>query len=151
MRIKNNIIVRFGYFAKYKNQEFQLGRARSVFYDKEYEDNEWAIWDNTTKMLIRPEEIESVCDIETWGTVDGFNLRLFTYIDGKFNMMADPKNEVMIKHFGITVNNYEPLSLLVSRTDDEVSDIWEVHKPIKGFPFKGTDWVILKFEGKWLV
>jgi hypothetical protein len=98
---------------------------------------------------ITPDKVESAYHVETWCALDGFDLQIMNIVNGYYCLLVDQTNKKMMEHFGV-ISTPEPLSFIIERTEGQLTYIWEVHKAIKDFPFKGPDWVILKFDGKWL-
>ena len=45
---------------------------------------------------------------------------------------------------------YDDSGMYLHIPDSEILNVWEIHKPIDGFPFKGPEKVWVKRDGVWL-
>lgn len=95
---------------------------------------------------VRPKDLDSAYKIETWGEIDGYKMRIWNLIMGKYTL--EPITAEEASYFGVGL--MEPGRYhAVFREVDEINSIWEVRKPIKGFPFNTDEIVYLKKDGKW--
>ncbi|MCW3788483.1 hypothetical protein [Plebeiibacterium sediminum] len=97
--------------------------------------------------VVRKKRIDSAFKIETWGEIDGYSMRIWNLIDGKYTL--EPITAEEAEHFG--VGFAEPGRYhAVFKELDEINSIWEVRKPIEGFPFNTDEIVYLKKDGIWI-
>lgn len=74
----------------------------------------------------------------------GFDMRWVSKeICEKFGLAYEYERKVISR--GI-----EDTGLVMSVPDSEIQNVWEMHKPIEGFPFKGPEKVWVKKDGIWL-
>ena len=74
----------------------------------------------------------------------GFDMRWVSKeICEKFGLAYEYERKVISR--GI-----EDTGLVMSVPDSEIQNVWEMHKPIEGFPFKGPEKVWVKKDGVWL-
>ena len=108
---------------------------------------------------ITPDDLESAYSVENYCEYKGDILRC-SYNDRKqtfgFDMRGASK-ELCEKH-GLghewyrcwVSRGYEDSQMFFEVPDSEILNVWEIHKPIDGFPFKGPEKVWVKRDGVWL-
>ena len=108
---------------------------------------------------ITPDDLESAYSVENYCEYKGEELKC-GYEDDEdmfyINMIYEDRS--LYEKFGLTEAykrvlcsyGYDDSGMLLSIPDSEILNVWEIHKPIDGFPFKGPEKVWVKRDGVWL-
>lgn len=144
------------YYGYYKGKEYSIGSNLQNLISYSADDTKHGFVrknDGNNIYFIKSvekSELDSVYSIESWGEVDGFPMRIWNIIDGKYSM--EPTTKEMAKHFGVGFlpDKNESRYDAVLKSEEEIDSIWEVRIPIKGFPFNTEKVVYLKMYGEWL-
>ena len=108
---------------------------------------------------ITPTELDSAYSIENYCEYSGEVLECsFNGEKNEFGFDMRWVSKEICEKFGLAYEyerkvisrGIEDTGLVMSVPDSEIQDVWEIHKPIEGFPFKGPEKVWVKKDGVWL-
>ena len=108
---------------------------------------------------ITPSELDSAYSIENYCEYRGEVLECSFYGEkNEFGFDMRWVNKEICEKFGLAheyernviSRGIEDTGLVMRVPDSEIQDVWEIHKPIEGFPFKGPEKVWVKKDGVWL-
>jgi hypothetical protein len=108
---------------------------------------------------ITPSELDSAYSIENYCEYRGEVLECsFNGEKNEFGFDMRWVSKEICEKFGLAYEyerkvisrGIEDTGLVMRVPDSEIQDVWEIHKPIEGFPFKGPEKVWVKKDGVWL-
>ena len=108
---------------------------------------------------ITPSELDSAYSIENYCEYRGEVLECsFNGEKNEFGFDMRWVSKEICEKFGLAYEyerkvisrGIEDTGLVMSVPDSEIQNVWEMHKPIEGFPFKGPEKVWVKKDGVWL-
>lgn len=108
---------------------------------------------------ITPSELDSAYSIENYCEYRGEVLECsFNGEKNEFGFDMRWVSKEICEKFGLAheyerkviSRGIEDTGLVMRVPDSEIQDVWEIHKPIEGFPFKGPEKVWVKKDGVWL-
>ena len=113
----------------------------------------------TYYLPITPDDLESAYSVENYCEYKGDILECY-YEDEKQQFSFDMRgaSKELCEKFGLAYEyerwcisrGYEDSQMFFEVPDSEILNVWEIHKPIDGFPFKGPEKVWVKRDGVWL-
>jgi hypothetical protein len=111
------------------------------------------------RLPITPSELDSAYSIENYCEYRGEVLECsFNGEKNEFGFDMRWVSKEICEKFGLAheyerkliSRGIEDTGLVMRVPDSEIQDVWEIHKPIEGFAFKGPEKVWVKKDGVWL-
>ena len=131
----------------------QLHKEKSLIKRFWFNECEWGY------LPITPSELDSAYSIENYCEYRGEVLECsFNGEKNEFGFDMRWVSKEICEKFGLAYEyerkvisrGVEDTGLVMRVPDSEIQDVWEIHKPIEGFPFKGPEKVWVKKDGVWL-